>query len=280
MTVKASGSGSAMRWPPWIAPERAVPGLLGPIYFDSHQTTPRAAVFGVAQGGKFESAFDQLRPYSPVGGAGPRGGHGQRRGHSGQWPDFRTAAGGLCRRRLNEIGELDTDKSELLCRFLPLVHLYGRRYRNGYCLRERGRSDVCGSASQNGRMSHDGISYRLYHVTGRFKVPLQFHDFPFDQQHLTMSFRNRLVPSSELVYALDPQSVTNPKRSACKAGRTPPSRSTPFRTGRRRDVQLYQGSIGSTAVLGDPDADPSAGGLEYSLFTVDVTVERNLTAFR
>ena len=32
------------------SPEHAVPGLLGPIYFDKHQTTPRAAVFGVARG--------------------------------------------------------------------------------------------------------------------------------------------------------------------------------------------------------------------------------------
>jgi hypothetical protein len=42
---------------------------------------------------------------------------------------------------------------------------------------------------------------------------------------------------------------------------------------------MYQASIGSTALLGDPEADAAATGLEYSLFTVDVTVERQLAAF-
>ncbi len=80
------------------SPERAVPGLLGPIYFDKHQTTPRAAVFGVARGHKFESAFEQLRPYSRSAATGLEGGPRKRRGYRGQWPDLGTATGGVCRR--------------------------------------------------------------------------------------------------------------------------------------------------------------------------------------
>src|SRR3954469_4953189 len=47
-------------------PETAIPGLLGPIYFDATRTTPRAAAFEIARDGQYYSAFDQLRPYAPT----------------------------------------------------------------------------------------------------------------------------------------------------------------------------------------------------------------------
>ena len=278
MTVKASGNGSAMRWPPWIAPERAVPGLLGPIYFDAHQTTPRAAVFGVAQGGKFESAFDQLRPYSPSAGRdlGEDLASGAAIQVNGQVLERqRVVFAGV---DLNEIGELDTTNPSFYADFFLWFTYTGDDTATDIAFVNAVDPSLrLGEPERS--TSHDGITYRLYHVTGRFKVPLQFHDFPFDQQHLTISFRNRLVPSSEVVYALDPQVRDQAQAERLQSGANAAVSINAIPDWQATDVQLYQGSLGSTALLGDPDADPSTGGLEYSLFTVDVTVKRNVPAF-
>ena len=45
------------------------------------------------------------------------------------------------------------------------------------------------------------------------------------------------------------------------------------------EMQVYQDTIGSTSQLGDPEASVGASGIEYSLFTADITVERDLGAF-
>jgi branched-chain amino acid transport system substrate-binding protein len=258
--------------------ERAVPGLLGPIYFDKHQTTPRAPVFGVARGRKFESAFEQLRPYS-------------RSAARGLEEDLASGAAiqvndqTLERQRvvfagveLNEIGELDTTNPSFYADFFLWFTYTGDDTATDIAFANAVDSGLRLSEPER-TASQDGISYKLYHVTGRFKVPLQFHDFPFDRQHLTISFRNRLVPSSKLVYALDRSVRDQPQEERLQSGSNAAVSINAIPNWRPTDVQMYQGSIGSTALLGDPDADPSASGLEYSLFSVDVTVERNVAAF-
>lgn len=53
----------------------------------------------------------------------------------------------------------------------------------------------------------DGLQYRLYHVTGDFKADYDFHDYPFDQQQLTISFQNTLLTADRLVYVIDTQGL-------------------------------------------------------------------------
>ncbi|HET7093324.1 MAG TPA: ABC transporter substrate-binding protein, partial [Thermomicrobiales bacterium] len=47
------------------SPQHALPGLLGPIWFDADRTPPRSVSFGVAHNGQFQSAPIQLRPHLP-----------------------------------------------------------------------------------------------------------------------------------------------------------------------------------------------------------------------
>ena len=109
------------------SPENAVPGLLGPIYFDEGNTTPRPAAFGLARDQQYASAFVQLRPYSPSGGAGLAADlesgaamevEGQMLGRQ------RVVFAGV---NMNEIGELDTTNLKLLRRLLSLVQVFRRR---------------------------------------------------------------------------------------------------------------------------------------------------------
>ena len=260
------------------SPEHAVPGLLGPIYFDEHQTTPRAAVFGVARGNTFASAFEQLRPYS-------------RSAATGLDEDLASGAairvdGQILERQrvvfagvtLNEIGELDTTNLSFYADFFLWFTYTGDDTATDIAFVNAVDAELrIGEPERT--TSRDGISYKLYHVTGRFKVPLQFRDFPFDRQHLTISFRNRLWPSSKLVYALDHSIRDQPQAERLHSGSNAAVSINAIPNWRATEVQLYEGSVGSTALLGDPDDDASVVGLEYSLYTVDVTVERHLAAF-
>jgi hypothetical protein len=40
-------------------------------------------------------------------------------------------------------------------------------------------------------VTEDGRTYRLYRVADRFKNSLEFHDFPFDHERLTVLLQNR-----------------------------------------------------------------------------------------
>lgn len=53
----------------------------------------------------------------------------------------------------------------------------------------------------------DGLQYRLYHVAGDFKADYDFHDYPFDQQQLTIIFQNTLLTADRLVYVIDTQGL-------------------------------------------------------------------------
>jgi ABC-type branched-subunit amino acid transport system substrate-binding protein len=260
------------------SPDHAVPGLLGPIYFDSHQTTPRAAVFAVARGSNFDSAYEQLRPYSGSGSTDLEEdlASGAAVQVNGQILERqRVVFSGI---ELNEIGELDTTNPSFYADFFLWLTYTGDDTATDIVF-----TNAVDSTLQLGEPERsevrDGISYRLYHVTGRFKAPLEFHDFPFDRQHLTISFRNRLLPSSELVYALDHHFRDESQEERLQSGANAAVSINTIPNWQASEVELYQGSLGSTQILGDLGADPSTGGLEYSQFTIDVTIERNLAAF-
>ena len=49
----------------------------------------------------------------------------------------------------------------------------------------------------------DGTSYRLWRVQGQFRNPFQLHRYPFDRQSLTVRFFNARAAADRIVYALD-----------------------------------------------------------------------------
>jgi branched-chain amino acid transport system substrate-binding protein len=52
-----------------------------------------------------------------------------------------------------------------------------------------------------------GLNYRLYHLTGDFKANYDLHEYPFDQQHLTIAFQNARLTNDRLVYVIDEQGL-------------------------------------------------------------------------
>ncbi len=260
------------------SPERAVPGLLGPIYFDRNQTIPRSAMFGVARNGQYASAYDQLRPYAPSGSVDLAADlkSGAVLDVDGQMLERqRIVFAGV---NLNEIGELDTANPSFYADFFLWFNYTG----------DDSATDVVFVNAVDPTLTlgdpvrsvdANGTKYRLYRVTGRFKVPFQFQDFPFDRQDLLISFQNRTLPSSKLVYAIDRQLLDLTQQQRLQSGTNAAVSINAIPSWETTKVQYYQDSIGSTALMGEPNATTASGGVEFSLFTADVTVTRDIAAF-
>ncbi|MFT4040431.1 MAG: ABC transporter substrate-binding protein [Thermomicrobiales bacterium] len=260
------------------SPETAVTGLMGPLYFDAERTVPSTAVFGVARGDGYASAFEQLRPYTP-----PTGESRADAMRDGSALEF--AGVTLARQRIvytginiNEIGELDTANPSFYADFFVWFNFTGDA--DAATILFVNAVDPETSLGDPIRATtNDGQTYQLYRVRGRFKAPLEFRDFPFDQQQLVISFQNAELASSELVYAVDPTFLELPVKSRLRSGANAAESINAIPSWEPIDMQLYQDTVGTTALLGDPEATDASGGVEFSVFTADVTITRDLGGF-
>ena len=260
-------------------PERAAPGLLGPIYFDENRTTPRTAYFGIARAGQYISAPEQLHWYAAASGLGPE-------------DDLTSGAaieieGKLLEKQrivfaginINEVGELDTANPSFYADFFLWFNYRGDDSATDVVFTNAVKSKLVLGDPVRTAEAEDGTKYRLYRVTGRFKAPLRFEDFPFDKQQLLVSFQNRTLPSSRMVYAVDQSLRDLPQVDRLRSGTNAAVSINAIPSWRATEADVYQDSVGSTALLGDPEASIGASGIEYSVFTSDVTIERDLSAF-
>ena len=259
-------------------PERAEAGLLGPIYFDETRTMPRYAVFGIAGGDSYASAFEQLRPYSASASISRDEDleSGAAFVFDGQTLERqRIVFSGI---NINEIGELDTTNPSFYADFFAWFNFTGDPdAADIFFVNAVDPETALGDPIRH--VETENQIYELYRVRGRFKAPLEFRDFPFDQQQLLISFQNSSLPSSKLVYAVDPPflelSVEERLRSGANAAETINS----IPSWEPIDFQIYQDTVGTTALLGDPEANVGSSGVEFSVFTADVTLTRDLGGF-
>lgn len=49
----------------------------------------------------------------------------------------------------------------------------------------------------------DGVSYNSYHIRGRFTHNFKLHDYPFDKQEISITLKNPVHNSDELIYVPD-----------------------------------------------------------------------------
>jgi ABC-type branched-subunit amino acid transport system substrate-binding protein len=260
------------------SPETAEAGLLGPIYFDASRTMPRHAVFGRATGDSYASAFEQLRPYAAS--ASISGDEDLKTGVAIAFDDQllerqRIVFSGI---NVNEIGELDTTNPSFYADFFVWFNYTGDPDATDiFFVNAVDPETALGDPLR--RVVNDDQTYELFRVRGRFKAPLEFRDFPFDQQQLVISFQNSSLPSSRLVYAVDPPFLELPVAERLRSGSNATESINAIPSWEPIDFQVYQDTVGTTALLGDPEANVGASGVDFSVFTADVTITRDLAGF-
>jgi branched-chain amino acid transport system substrate-binding protein len=258
--------------------DTAIPGLIAPIYFDRTQSAVRPVAVGIAQDQSFVSAPIQLATSAPPIGGNPDGqtATGAAITVNGQsFQERRVVVVGI---NVNRVSQLDPKGPTFNADFF-------------LWLKYAGSDDAADIAFQNAvnpnqplgdpirSETANGITYRLYRVTGDFEASLDFHAFPFDKQHLTIVLQNRSLPASRLVYAIDSSIDRQTQRERLTSG-TNASRSI-NEVPDWRPVQLvfFQSSVGDTADFGSPTSSASSGGVEYAQFISDLTIERILGPF-
>lgn len=252
--------------------EAALSGLIGPIYFDDTQSAVRTVVFGVAKQGRFASAPVQLVP--------------SRSAATGA-PDEIVADGQVLERKrivfagisMNEVGDLDAASTTFTADFFIWLKYSGNADAVDIVFPNATDPGLSPGDPIVTSISDDGLTYQLFRVHGTFEAPLDFHNFPFDQQHLTIEFQNRGLSSSQLVYAVDRELLDQPQSQRLTSGINASASINSIYNWRASALDVYQGTVGSTARMGDPTVAGAQAGIEYSQFISDVTIKRELASF-
>ncbi len=172
------------------APERSLHGIIGPIWFDASRSSVMPIAVGWGRAGHFVSAFDQLHPTEQRNVAAA---------DDSPTPSLVVGPGGLVYERkrvvtvgvtVNRISELDVSAENFDADFFLWLKFSGDE--DVTDIEFPNAVDPTTALGPPVRSSTDGrLSYRLYRVTGRFRTTLEFHDFPFDRQKLSIEIQHR-----------------------------------------------------------------------------------------
>jgi branched-chain amino acid transport system substrate-binding protein len=256
-------------------PENAVPGINGALYFDAAREMPRPMQYGYFHDGRFLSAPLQLVPVKDRDLVDID--HEIALGHMVQIGDQffwlqRVVSTGIDLAQLNRI---DTKEGTFSADFYLWL-----RYAGGDDLPSQvAFSDFSGTFDADHPLRsgvEDGITYRLWHVSGTFKASLNLHDYPFDTQALVIRLRNREHPREQIAYAIDTFGLRLDASGRSSA------RSDAF-----RDLQLWQvvtvapfvSSYSIQSTLGEPALFGTSSRTEYGGYALAVVVQRNVIAF-
>ena len=260
-----------------ITPATAPPGLLGPIVFDQTRSARRAVEFGVASGHRFASAPIQ---YQLDAGPPEAAQAAQAAGDvvtvgDQRYTRQRIVFSGI---KVNEISGLNLADQVFTADFFLWLKYPGDATAAKISF-VNAVNPTLALGDPITTSTGDGLTYQLFRIKGQFTAPLQFQDFPFDTQHLTIAFQNQALPSAQLVYAIDPTLVATSQAVRLSSGRNAAQSINAIPNWQAQALSYYQAVIGSTARLGDPTAPVGSAGVDYSVFTADLTIDRDLPSF-
>jgi ABC-type branched-subunit amino acid transport system substrate-binding protein len=194
----------------WLAAQngldKALPGLLGPLWFDESHGGHKPVRIGRFYQGHLESA-----PLQIVTASRPT------RNEIDQGILFKTSDGWARMQRvvysgmfLNEIARVDVAQSTFTADLYIWMRYAGGKAADAdpndiqFPALLRGNFDPSKPSAQ-GELD-DGTVYRLWKLRGDFKNDFDLHGYPADRQNLTVQFFNARAPSDRLVYVRDRRS--------------------------------------------------------------------------
>jgi branched-chain amino acid transport system substrate-binding protein len=123
------------------------------------------------------------------------------------------------------------------------------------------------------------LQYRRYHITGDFKATYDFHDYPFDQQQLTIGFQNTRLTSEQLVYVIDAPGLRLNADNTIRCSDTAVFQSLSSWTCQDRAMQYASDTFSSSSTLGDPRWFDLRTQTDYSGLQVTMLVQRKAGAY-
>ena len=264
------------------APSRAVPGLLGPIWFDADHGRVQAVRIARFSGGHLESAPLQIVPVTTSSASELASG-----------AVFETAPGRFGRLQrvvytgvfMNEVSHIDLSRSSFGADFYVWLRFAKDAGPDSLDPTEISFPNMLSGSfdphrpAEQGEMP-DGTAYRLWRVQGEFRNDFDLHDFPFDWQRLEVPFFNSRGASDRIVYVVDRRTLAGgPTDASVAAPGSPPPIASPSAFNELTQWQALGGTelrdnIVTDSSLGDPRRVGTESFRELSGFVAIFNVRR------
>jgi branched-chain amino acid transport system substrate-binding protein len=258
--------------------KNAFPALLGPLYFNASGSAQMAVSMATSDGTRFVSAPVQFTLYEPL----------SADALAADLADGNVIAVGdhyLSRRQvvatginLNEIRDLDTTTGTYFVDFFVWLKYTGDDRAADVQFVNAVDPDLrLGEPLRN--VTENGRTYRLYRVADRFKANLEFHDFPFDRQRLTVLMQNRTQTADQVSYVTDGEILNQDPRTYLRSGADAGASINQVPNWVASSVRFFRQTVGSSDALGDGRSVGAATGIYYSQYVGEVEFERDVPPF-
>ena len=122
-----------------------------------------------------------------------------------------------------------------------------------------------------------GLKYRLFRVRGVFKQNLDFKDYPFDRQVVSVQFRNDKLPRSKIIYVVDRRGLEAADNNGLLANASDFANVDNWHV--QGPVRLSQDTLSQASSFGDPRLFGREVKLDFSEFHIDIPLGHDLLSF-
>ncbi|MEM7330535.1 MAG: extracellular solute-binding protein [Chloroflexota bacterium] len=125
----------------------------------------------------------------------------------------------------------------------------------------------------------DGYVYRAYHVKTELEGDFNFKDYPFDTQSLKIQIRHNELLRENLIYVVDVLGLRNdsPEEILAKLERSEAFKS--ISGWHIKDAVYYTDFFRNESTLGNPNFLLSDSAIEFSDYSTELIIERNVVSF-
>jgi len=184
------------------APEKAVEGVTGKIYFDQNHEPVKPIDTSIYQNGQRISAISQIVEIDAETAARLES-HLQERSPVLKYDNrfFRITDVVYVGIDVNEVSELDTQTGTYLLDFYLWFRARERMNPNDFVFLQLAEPIDFGDPVVE--TFENGIAYQAYHVKAKFKGNFDYKNYPFDQQRLGIQMKHKFKNAQELLLVPD-----------------------------------------------------------------------------
>jgi branched-chain amino acid transport system substrate-binding protein len=124
-----------------------------------------------------------------------------------------------------------------------------------------------------------GITTRTYRIITSFKVDLDFHKYPLDQQLLPIYIRHKSLTQNELIYVVDVAGMGLDKLNSPSAIQQYTDKFFSIGGWLVTQLSFFQSTLTNDSTLGITEFFGEQQRIEYSVFNATIMIKRNLLNF-
>jgi branched-chain amino acid transport system substrate-binding protein len=125
----------------------------------------------------------------------------------------------------------------------------------------------------------NGMTAETYRVTGTFKSPFHFYEYPFDTQDLTLQFRNQEATTTFVQYVVDRIGMQYQSEEALTKHFKDNGAFNALNGWRVNEALAHESVFSTTSTLGNPQNFGNNISTDFSLINLSIEIQRNSLQF-